>query len=104
MPLIDLYDNVLIYNPNIFFPVIISVGILILILIINLAFLLGKKITIVPKEINNNLRKIKRIKLQKVYRIRLSPTKLMINIIKSIIKFTTQKIFVYKLLYVSNWT
>ncbi len=82
--LIDLYDNSLIYHPNIFFPVLFLLSILGLILLIAGAIFLNSEFKKIAKEIKVNLKKIK---IQKRERIKIYTPKLTINIFYSI-KFT----------------
>jgi len=59
--LISLYDNGLIYYPNIFFAVLFLIGILGIILVSIEIIVLGKKIRRVIEEIKSNLKQKKRI-------------------------------------------
>lgn len=77
---ISLYDNFLIYYPNVFFPAISVVGILALIFIIKFILQLGKKVRIIFKEINNDLGQ-KRIKIKKK-----SLIKFILNFLRFIVK------------------
>lgn len=63
--LIYLYDNSLIYYPNVFFPLLFLLSILGIILVSIGIIILGKQIRRVIKEIKSNLRQKKRIKKEK---------------------------------------
>lgn len=81
--LIDLYDNFLIYDPNIFFPLLFLLSILGIILLVKLTVFLSKESKGIVKEIKISLRKIK---LKKRWRIKIPKSKLRINIF-NLIKF-----------------
>lgn len=75
--LIDLYDNSLIYYPNIFLPLLFLLSILGIILLIGLIVLLNKESKQIAIEIKINLSKIK---IKKRERIKIPTAKLTTNI------------------------
>lgn len=88
MSLIDLYDNVLIYYPNIFFPVLFLACILGLFFLIKSLVIFGGKIKKITEKVNNGLRKIKirRLKPRKIQIIKFSLSKTIVGFSKLVIK------------------
>ncbi len=88
--LISLYDNFLIYYPNIFFPLFLLFVILGVILLVKGAIFLNREFTKISKEVKINLRKIK---ITRKARINFSPskfTKSVFYIVKAISNFYTK--------------
>lgn len=75
--LIDLYDNFLIYYPNIFFPLLFLLSILGIILLVKLTVFLSKESKRIVKEIKISLSKMK---IKKRKGIKISTSKLAKNI------------------------
>lgn len=75
--LINLYDNSLIYYPNIFFPLFLLFSILGIILLVIVSLLLVREFTKIYKEIRINLSKIK---IKKRKGIKISTSKLTIKV------------------------
>ena len=88
--LIDLYDNALIYYPNIFFTLLSIFTIFGLFLLLKVLFAFKKEFKRVVSEINKDLRriKIKGIKTKKIPQVEFSLTDIFLILLKFIFKFT----------------
>ena len=71
--LISLYDNALIYYPNVFFAALFFIIVLGIVSISIGIILIGKKIKVILKQIRNNLKQIKRIKIKEKKKISFAP-------------------------------
>lgn len=80
--LIVLYDNALIYYPNIFLPAIILVGALTLLLVLKFIVIFSKIIIIIFKELISDAGQLRKIK----HNVKFSPTDRIITLLKLLIE------------------